>query len=197
MVMVLLTPLVYLYIKYLKNLGIFLLGIFWFCNYWFHIPGLSIAAIFLFTAGAWFSINEKSLLIDSKKISNTLFIAYPIFIVIDFITKNNNYNVFIHNAGIIIGLLFWFSLVQKLLANNVVKLNNFITQSSFFIFAFHEPLLTIIKKLVFAAIKPEKEATLIFLYFAIIFLVIIISLTIYYFLRLLLPKFCQVITGGR
>jgi len=113
MVMVLLTPLVYLYIKYLKSLGIFLLGIFWFCNYWFHIQGLSIAAIFLFTAGAWFSINEKSLLIDSKKISNTLFIAYPIFIVIDFITKNNNYNVFIHNAGNIIGLLFWFSLVQK------------------------------------------------------------------------------------
>jgi len=195
MVVVLLTPFIYLIIKKTSVYAVWLLGILWFFGWWFKIPGMSIVSIFFFTFGAWFSINKRNLIEDMSNIKRLSFILYPSMVLIDLLTKNYGFNIYIHNAGVLVGIIFCFNLVASMLSTKKVSVNKFLSSASFFIFAFHEPLLISLKKTTFMIFKPNTDIMLTVFYFVNVIVIIALTLMLYYFLRLFMPRFTKFITG--
>lgn len=199
-VCVIISPLLYWFVTKPRFWGLILLGIAWLCN--FNIPyigirGFSTTALFFFSFGAWFSINKKNIinvLYDFK----IAFILYPIFVIFDLLTIDNLIHPYIHNIGILIGIVFWILSAAYLIENKRVKPIPFLSSASFFIFAIHDPwLLSQIRKILYSVIQPQSDLSICILYFVNVFLVTIIALGIYFILKKLAPSFTALITGGR
>jgi peptidoglycan/LPS O-acetylase OafA/YrhL len=201
MVAVVLTPVIFLYIRKAKIYGVLLLGVLWFFNWWFGYAGthgLSVTAIFFFTAGAWFGINKRNLIDDMGKVKHVAFILYPLLVFADLLTKQYDTNLFIHNAGIIVGIVFWVNLVAHLLRTGKIGVSRFLASASFFLFAVHDPfLLRITRKLLYATFNPQSDLAITALYFLLVLFVVLTALGLYYILKRYLPKFTALITGGR
>ena len=68
--------------------------------------------------------------------------------------------------------------------------------ASFFVFATHEPLVTIGKKLSFHAL-PLTAGTVLMTYAVLPVLVICLALLVHHTLKIVAPGFLRVVTGGR
>ncbi|NJL74540.1 MAG: hypothetical protein HC892_05345 [Saprospiraceae bacterium] len=68
---------------------------------------------------------------------------------------------------------------------------------AFFIFAAHEPILTILKKLTFAALGKGSESIRLATYFIAPLATILICILVGYVLRKWLPNVFSILTGGR
>ena len=101
-----------------------------------------------------------------------------------------------------IGMLF--SIVIGLYATKFIasssKLSDSVlsvTGSSFFVFSAHEPLLTILRKVLYVALHPTSSYLILALYFAIPAIVITFAVLVHRLLLRYFPIFTSVITGGR
>jgi surface polysaccharide O-acyltransferase-like enzyme len=201
MVAVVLTPVIYFFIRKAKVYGVLLLGVLWFFNWWFdvvEVRGLSIVAVFFFTAGAWFGSNKRNITDDMGKVRYWSFALYPLLVIADLWTKNDAANPFIHNAGIIAGIVFWVNLVAHLLMTGKIHVNRFLLSSAFFLFAVHDPfLLTPLRKILYVVFNPQSDLLITALYFLIVLVTVLIALGLYYMLKRFLPTFTAIITGGR
>lgn len=201
MVAVILTPVICCFVRKAKAYGVLLLGVLWFFNWWFSVVGsrgLSIVAVFFFTAGAWFGSNKRNIVDDMGTVKNWAYVLYPLLVMADLLTKNYAANPFIHNAGIIAGIVFWVNLVACLLRTGKVGVNRFLASSAFFVFAIHEPLLlSKIRKVLYAILNPQSDGLITSLYFLVVLVVVLIALGLYYVLKRFMPKFTAIITGGR
>lgn len=201
MVVVVLSPFIYWFLKKTKCYGVIFIGILWYLGY--TIPyigrrGLSMFALFFFTMGAWYSIRQKNLIDEFYKFRYWYFIGYLLVAIGDLCTKEQNYNIYIHNIGIIVGILCCFNLSHYLIEKKGIKESPFLAASSFFIFAVHVPwLLPQLKKVLFVLLKPKSDAMLTLLYFVIVIIVVLVALLLYYLLKRTLPRFTAFITGGR
>lgn len=199
-VCVVLSPLLYWIVTKTHHLGIILLGIGWFVGYkipYIGIRGFSTTALFFFSLGAWFSCHRKDLIAIVRDLKWIAFI-YPVLVIADLLTKEQQYNDYIHNAGILAGIVFCFLLVAHLIENNSIKTVPLLSSASFLIFAVHDPwLLTVIKKTILVVFKPTSDFVLTFIYFAVVILVVAIAVGLYYIIKRLMPSFTALITGGR
>ena len=201
MVMVILSPIHYLFIKNTKGWGIICIALLWGLD--FSIPyvgmrGMGSDAIFFFMLGAWFSINKENIITESRKIAIITYIVYPLCVIADICTIDENFNIYIHNLGIIIGVFFYFNLARLIVQNT--QLNNlaFWSSASFFVFAIHDPwILTQIRKLMIAFFRPISDVSLLFFYFTSILLTIFIAIIIYIVLKKIAPRFTTIVTGSR
>jgi len=195
-IIVLFSPLVYFSIRYLQFFPVLLLFFVWFLRMDTTI-GFSSVCWFFFSAGAYFSINKLNLVSCFHKISLVTFVFYPIIVVLDLLTKEFNFNIYIHKIGIILGILFLFNFISKNLSEGKLNTSQFLSNASFFVFAIHEPWLTFIRKILFKILNPNSELSYIFAYFIPPLTIIIIALLMYYILERIIPQFLKIITGGR
>lgn len=201
MVIVVLTPIIYLLIKYAKVYGLFLFCLLWYLQWWpgeLQNHGLSITAWFFFYLGAWFSIKRKNLVEIFEKVAVPAYLVYPILAVWDIYTKGTSYNHYINAAGILLGILFFFNLVSYNISKGSWKTSVLLSGSSFFIFAIHDPwLLSQFKKIGFKVLQPHTDGMLTFLYFVIPLLVTLTALGFYILLKKYTPLFIQIVTGRK
>jgi len=198
MLAVIITPLIYVLIKYGKIYSVLLLGICWYFDFWYHIPLFKIRCIFFFSFGAFFSIYKRNLLEDFRKIKTLSFIIFPLFVASDLLTKQYEFNHYIHNINLVAGVIFCFNFVSWLMERGKIKPVPLLTSASFFVFAVHDPyFMMTIRKFGYALLKPSTDFALTSLYFVNVIIVAGISLGLYYILRKFVPKFTAVITGGR
>ena len=126
-------------------------------------------------------------------------LAYLLLVSVRFIPgcMNSWYIEYVHHLSIILGMLCMIAITSYLLCMGKIKSHHFLTNSSFFIYAFHSmPLVLIIKLLfkLFSLSRILQSACSIFLCPAI---TIVIGLGLYKSLVILFPKFTAIITGGR
>ncbi|MDR0733047.1 MAG: acyltransferase [Dysgonamonadaceae bacterium] len=198
MVVVIFTPVIFLTIKYIRIYAVIILGILWYFNWWLALSGFGICCMFFFSAGAYFSINKRNIIELYAKIKLLSFILYPIIAVVDLLTIEYAYNVFIHKINIIVGILFCFNFVAHLFEKGKIKAHPFLSSASFFVFAIHNPFILIkLKDIIYKFCNPKSDIVITGLYFLIVIIVIFVALGIYSVLRKFLPKFTAVITGGR
>jgi surface polysaccharide O-acyltransferase-like enzyme len=198
MVAVILTPVIYLCIKYGKIYSIIILGILWYFNVWIKIPGLNCACFFFFTFGAYFGINKRNLLEDFGTIQKLSFIFFPPIAIIDLLTKQYCFNPYIHNVDIIVGIVFCFNFVGWLIRRGKAVTVPFLSSAAFFVYAVHDPFfLTAVRKISYMLLRPATDFACTGLYFLNVILVALLTLGLYCILRLFLPKFTAIITGGR
>ncbi|MEG1313477.1 MAG: acyltransferase family protein [Bacilli bacterium] len=199
MVVVLISPLLYITIRKIGILLILIEGILWYSGY--SIPvigiyGLSTSSLFFFSIGAWFSINHKDFLPLFREVQFLLFVFYPLIVFWDLYTKSTDFNFIIHKTGILVGIAFCFCLISRLIENKMIYSSVFLSTFSFFLYAVHDPwLLSQVRKVMFKVVELRTDLILTVSYFLSVIITVFLALILYCFLKKYMYSFLLIITG--
>ena len=196
-IVVLFTPFIWVLTKYLNYILPVVLCSLWLIGCWFNNLVISLDAIFFFTLGAYFSITEKNFVNLIKSRAMLLGILYLISVVIIFYTKSFDWVIYVRKVNILLGGAFTIALSSICIESGKWKLKPFLTESSFFIYAYHIIALPIIRRVLFYIIPCSTDVRATILYFLWAFITIVIGLLLYYSLKKWMPKTTAFITGGR
>ncbi|WP_418359260.1 acyltransferase family protein [Sphingobacterium detergens] len=197
MVVVLFSPLIYILIKKLRVYAVIILGLLWIFNPFFYLPGLSIVSFFFFTAGAYFSIHKMNFVEVLKPMLRALAPLYILIVAMALYFVGTGWWSYLYCAGVIAGLLFAITVSAYFIERGKWHLNPFLTNGSFFIYAYHRLPLVFVIKILFKWLHPRSDGVLLLLYLVCPAIVILLGLLIYSLLRQWLPRFTAVISGGR
>jgi surface polysaccharide O-acyltransferase-like enzyme len=214
---VVLSPLIYWGIRKMKWFFVVALGVLWLLEGragggGIRIPvvgerGMSYWVLFFFSAGAWFSVNKQIFTDFFFRWQKISFVAYPVLVVVDLFSRQQELNWIVHRVGIFVGVFFFVNLVVGLL--NVRKkdaggtrsgggFGGFLFSASFFVYAAHGPgLLLLLNRLVLSPLNPQNDWMLALSYFLFLALELLITLVFFWVLRRFFPVFTRLITGGR
>lgn len=204
-VIVLFSPIIYWFIVHLRFIPLLLLFIIWvgFFNFNFYI--FSNESIFFFCLGAYLAIAKSNLLLQTRFRKHywiyallwIIFVSSEV-ILIYFHPECSKTTTILHKIGILTGITTIWSSYDffKINKNYHCKILFNLASFSFFLYAFHEPLLTIIKKGLFF-ITGKNEPMALAIYFLAPTLTIFISILVGYYIKRITPKFYKLISGGR
>lgn len=154
--------------------------------------------LFYFSLGAFFSISNKNMVEESRKVKWLSGILYPLTLVIYLYLKGSGYWKYISPFSVLLGIATTLNIVSYLYEKGKLKTNSFLAKSSFFLFAIHEVLLLEgWKYLYLKLIKPISATSYIIGYFTVPVITILSALLIFYLLQTYLPKVADVLTGNR
>lgn len=196
MVMVALAPVIHLIVKTIPMAFLVSILSLWFFNYWpIHIP--SVVAVTFFYAGAFFASSNISLF-ALDRFGTAILISYLVVLSIDVSFRGHEFNNHIHNVGLLLGIAAVLN-VSKCIVGMKYARDALLWAGgcSFFVFAVHEPLLTVIKKLSYSAVSPNSDVIILVLYLAIPVVVIASSILLYLAMRQIMPGILGAISGGR
>jgi len=158
-------------------------------------------SLLFFTAGCFFAFEKSKPLLNQSLSKYSLYFLIPWLLTVCLTTylltfdRGGSILTFLNNTGIWIGLLAVWSLYDLVEREQIIKYSTYFA-SSFIIFVFHEPLLTIlVKGMFFLWGKTDASSLLIYL------LAPLLVITFCIFLRSLwlrvAPRFYDFATGGR
>lgn len=198
MVVVVLSPLVYCFVRYLKIVGVILLGLLCCFNLWYNIPGFSSVAFFFFSFGAWFAIHKHNFVVDFKQLRIPLSILYILLVGLSTSFWYSGLFMYsVHFAGIICGLISVVSWTAFGVERNKLVCNNFLAGSSFFVYGYHGLFIALLCKIWMKTFQPATDFVMVSGYVIIPIVVVLLGVAIYYLLHKYLPRFTGIITGGR
>lgn len=197
MCMVLLSPVIYFLLKKAKIAFLALVYIAYTINLWQNIPGLDLRAITFFSTGAYFSIHGINFtkLFYGKAIKYMAVYAVLFFSCIYF--KNDSFDSYLINLSIISGIPFIISLTSYFIEKGTIRPNKKLTDSTFFIFAYHAIVIGSVSKIFIRLFSPISEIKLILLFFLIPIFIFFLGYIVYHISKRILPRFTAFITGGR
>lgn len=202
MVMVILTPIIYWIIKRFDKWAIIVLGFIWFSYGHFFQPNggwfsLLTSAFFFFSWGAYYGINKMNFVAIFRKHTYAPLIYLPIAII-DTYTKGTDYNFFIHNTGIIAGMISVVVIVSYLLNKGIVKVNLLLANCSFIVYAFHIMIIERIARRIYAVLcLPDEPYVMVIMFFIVPIITITLCVFLYMILKRYTPTLCNLLTGGR
>lgn len=199
MIMLIFTPLLYILVKYSNWVSIAIFGILWMLYSKVEIPGFSFAGLFFFTSGAWFGINNRNFIDHFRKMRLPATLIYLILIATNtwlFQTQTAG-NIYVHNAGILMGMIATVSWTAYGIENRHLKTNSLLAGSAFFVYAYHGMPTTFAIKIWVKLLQPMTDFTLTLGYLIIPMLIAAIGIGAYAILHRYLPSFTAIITGGR
>ncbi len=202
MFVVLVSPVIYILIRYVKIIFVAILFGLWISP--LHIP--FITALFFFSLGAYFSVHNKNIIQTIRLLpSKALFLLTLVLMTVDLIINDlpsntvhsTNNNLYIHNIFLLFGIVSSLALVSYGIENKRLKLNKFISDSSFFMFAIHPiPLVNVFNRIPIKFL-PHNDFTFLLIYFFSVIAMAILSIFLYKYMKKYFPKFTSIITGGR
>ncbi|MDP2226065.1 MAG: acyltransferase, partial [Moraxellaceae bacterium] len=196
MILVLLTPIIFYLGKKAPLPFVCILFFCWFAGFW-PIFTPSSAATFFFVMGSLLAIKRKSLF-ATDPYGSAIAAAYIVILIVDVILIKSEFHLILHKTGIIFGVLTVLFLTKWVASSRALK--NFLLPLagvSFFVFAAHEPLLYVARKVLYKLIEPDSTYSVLGLYFAIPIMVIMILIFAHRVLSSLFPNAIRIITGGR
>lgn len=204
MVLVCLSPILYWLIKYIRYFVILIFLSTWICNLNYLI--FSNEALLFFAVGAYLGL-EKSYLLSIKLNNNTvnyfslgtwimLVVSKTIFTYIGL--GDVWLYMILHKLSILVGIIAIWLLYDHLFNQMDISKKRFyfLLEFNFFLYAFHEPLLTIIKKAFYFIFGQSDLSSLINYLFA-PSIAIFISILVGFYVKKYLPRYYKLITGGR
>jgi surface polysaccharide O-acyltransferase-like enzyme len=200
-VLVVFSPLLYVLVRFSRGLILFGLVIFWWFQFDFII--FSNEALLFFAFGLFLGIRKTNLNVNMLSKNSKLLVSLWFFVIFceTLLVYKGFLNTIIinslHKFGILVGLFAIWSFYDFLFSKTVIN-SQFLslTQMSFFIYAFHEPVLEIIKS-IFYKIFGESQFLKLLLYVTSPLFVIVMGILLGFYLKRISPKFFSVITGGR
>lgn len=201
-ILIFFSPLLYVIIKYAKNLLLLILLTTWWFQFDFII--FSNEAILFFTVGGTLAVKKLDLNIQIfSKISILLLFLWVFIILSETILVyksilNKSILNSIHKSGILVGIVAIWSVYDFLhLKTNIINLKFIsLTKTSFFIYVCHEPLLEILKIVSYKIFGSSQFLKLI-VYFTIPLLIIPIFILVGFWFKKNAPNFFSIVTGGR
>ena len=202
-VLTLVSPIIFKLVKTLKSIILVLILIAWLLN--FNFIFFYDESYLFFILGAYIGLLKRNLLhIQISEKSNIILVCIWLLIVfyhtyllyINY--KNDTLLILIQKSSILIGIISLWNLYESRMINNFITSEKYnrLFSFSFFVFAFHEPLLLIIKKFTFYFLgKSDFMSLNIFILAPLI--TISLGLTLGYYLKIYFPKLYNFIVGGR
>lgn len=159
-VVVLISPLIYFFLKRLNFLFCFFLGIVWLFyhnNFFvlfgvddffiskivFELVGYDFTSFFFFSFGAWFAIYNKDFTLYFKRLFLFTIVLYVIFIVNKFVYNNDLYLTEVFSRlAIMCGLILVVAFTYVYVKTGKVKRNIFLERGSLLIYYYHVIFLT-------------------------------------------------------
>lgn len=200
MVLVLCTPLLYVLVKKLKLMIVFLFGAIWFLSGLSEVDHYNLSvSLFFFVWGAYMSIFKKDMLtIFGRYFKSSVFLYLGCgFLYMAACHYFPSAKPFIKQLNIVIGLLFAYNVSAWLLKKKICRVSSFLASASFFIYVSHALIVGKILKLVFVTIRPASEVGLFCTYFFTIGFSVALLLGTFYLLRRYTPRLLKVIAGQR
>jgi surface polysaccharide O-acyltransferase-like enzyme len=196
MLIVIVSPLLY-YV--LKKAGIWFLvvsGLLWYItktgfvsNYGY----IFLTAQFYFSLGGYLRIKKLNMINEMRRFRLAP-LLWVLLIIIDLIYNNP----YAYYAGMFMGVFSMVQMVSRLLESGKVKVNKFLTDCSFFVFALHFLIMKRIAIAIFSILHlPNNQYVLFMAYFLIPTITIVICMLLYSLLKHKFPTFCNLLTGGR
>jgi fucose 4-O-acetylase-like acetyltransferase len=203
MIVVIVSPIVYILIRYLKIFSIILLFLFWTSP--LNIEYLPKTAIFFFSLGAYFSVNNLNIIKTIRVLpKNLVFLITFVLMVADLlinsmpmdISHGVRTNLYLHNIFLLFGITSALLLVAKGIETSKLKTNKLLASCSFFMFAIHPLPLVMLGKIA-VKVLPHNDLTFLINYFVPVIIVAVISVVLYKFLKRYFPRLTSIITGSR
>lgn len=202
-VVVILSPLVYCFVKKLRVSGLFLLFIAYETRLWTQLPGFSITALFYFTLGAYFGIYEKNIVQFSYKykwaIATFTIIAFVASVTFDgsFTTIGNN----IYRFYIFPAVFLMFNIATYLHTKHCIEPNKLLLSSTFFIYVVHNiytiGINRICKKLISYIFPADWHIGSLVEYMVTPFVCVAVCVALYWVFKKIMPRTAAIFTGGR
>ena len=190
----LLTPIIYYLNKKFSIPFIFVLFILWVINF---SETESCESILFFVVGCYAGSKNRNLFTFDKYFF-VLLLSYCIIATANTFFFDSEFYMYMRKLGIIIGSIVFLSSTKYLLSMpRIKKVILSLSSASFFVYAAHEPLLTIIKKISYKILLPQNGILILSIYFCSAFLTIFILIYLYRILSYHFPIFTAYITGGR
>ena len=198
-VLVLLAPAVYYYVKKLRVVGLIALLAFY-CLNRLRIPLRENYSMLFFPLGAYFSINRLDFSSFSRKyLPLSLLLSIPLLGVIVF-TYGNNYiiSTYAQKGIALIGAFATIGVVASFMEKDIIQVRSSLVESAFFIFAAHGTIvLPLVKSVLYAIIPSTSQLSLFILFLLVPAVTVSVLVLCYQLLRKGLPRTLSVLTGGR
>ena len=197
MVTIVLSPLIWALVRYLKLFAVAALGIPFLLSVSIPVPGLGLSSLFFFSLGAFFSLFKVDFVQISRRCFYPVLIVYVLLVAASIVLgKADRLGGAVHGLGIIAGLFCYIGLADRF-SSCLGKLPEVFYSSSFFIYAFHGIPILFAMRILEKGGLLSSPARAIGAYFIVPVLIIAVSIILYSLLRKLMPRLTGLITGGR
>lgn len=196
MILVLVTPIIFLLNKFVAIPFLLVIFGYWFIGAWPVLAPSSEATLF-FSFGAYLASRRLNLFFLDKY-GAVITLLYIPLVVIDALPTDKQSGLYWHKVGIVAGVAAALYLTRYVARVEKLKLLVlWLGSASFFVFATHEPLLTVLRKVAYKLTQPDSSSLILGLYFLIPVVVIAFSVMAYRLLSAFAPRFTNLVTGGR
>lgn len=197
MVMMLLSPLLYLLIKRLKILFPAFSLLLYVSGLWLGVPGFSSVALAFFTMGAFFAISHYDFAMFANTNIKFFTVSYFLLLISVVIMKDNGMEIsWIKKALVVIGVFASIGWAAWLSVNHSFKISTFLTGSTFFVFASHCEVLKVLIRLS-SRVGIQSDLYYCIMYFICPLLTLTLVLFIYRCLLRYIPSVAGILSGGR
>lgn len=202
MILVILSPFLFCLIKKFNYSVLLIFMVAWFLD--FDFICISSESLLFFAFGAYISIFKKEILeikFSKKGLIYTLIWGLMLFFrnaLVQYNYDNSYLLLILHKISILIGIVAIWSFYDIWVKNRDLTKSTLYAFSnySFFIFVFHEPMLSFLKKILFY-VTNKNELMSLLIYIIAPLITIVMSLLIGCYLKRFVPKFYSIISGGR
>lgn len=195
LIMCVLSPVIYYIIKYLRELFLFVVAI-----WWLHTPHNAFISqtIFFFSFGAYFSIfgkNPMTIFDNLKKWCLVLCFAFAISDIMAHTVCITPFNLQIHRFALIFNIPAFFILADYCCRHDYTS--KYLSNAAFIIFSVHYPIVVLTRKICATRLGEMSDLIHIPLYFICAVITTFISLLIYTCLDRYFPKVKNILSGNR
>lgn len=202
MLTVLLSPLIYILIKKAKRPALLILGALYYfepnLDTGFYNLNQLTTAVFYFTWGASYSISGQNMIVQFRRAQKLVIL--PCFISLGFCIYFYPTHIFNYISPIyaIMGIVTIISFTSMLIQQDRLKENALLSQTSFFMYLAHVPIIIALTRFVTPEIIPlEAYSFLLSKYVITLVATVLICIACYHLMRKISPGLTTMITGGR
>jgi len=193
-----LSPIIYYFIRYTRLYGIIILGIAYYTGVWLTIPGFSISCFFFFSLGAYFSINNKNFVTELNKNKRLWLSIMVISMFIVTFYENTELAKFFYPIFAASGMAGAIIIVSHLLSKGKIKAKSRLSKTSFFIYVTHYVLIiNYSNRIINYLFRSENAFIAIVKYFGSPLITIGFCISMYYLLKKITPGLLNILLGGR
>lgn len=198
MMAVILSPLIFLIIRYTKVAGVVLVSFIWFIGWPIMPTGFSSIAFFFFVLGGWLRINMCDFVSIAMRVRKMTGMLYLLILAVNTLLWYQDAPIYFYmqKLGILVGMVAVIGWVGRGLECRQLHTNAVLSGSSFFIYAYHGLWIALLGKL-WVKLLPVTTGTLLLGYVLLPSITLAVGVGLYVLLRRWFPRMIAMATGGR
>lgn len=195
LIMSIISPLLYYIIRYVRELFLIVVAIWWLTTY--HNAFIPQTILF-FSLGAYFSIhdiNPLKVMMEHRILFLSAFVFFALADLASHLSSGTPINLQLHRLALIFNISALLLLADYCARHGYT--NERLSNAAFIVFCLHYPIVVVIRKVSIAKFADASDFVHILLYFAGVIIATLISLAIYQLLDRYFPKTKYILSGNR